>query len=235
MATGADGRPEGLTIDELADLVGMTVRNVRAHQARGLLPPPEMQGRVGYYGDGHVMQLVLVKLLQTRGMNLRGIQTLLGRGTGYAALVRELSREVREDAPTAPPPMRLQARSVSIMRGISPELPEDLAAAGVLELTADDGFTADPVTLATAAELVRIGVRLETMFELQLEVAGAARRFAEGFGHALREEDPAAPGSEVLSLLGQLSVSAFEAAMTREVERLQQAAADAAPPNSPPE
>ncbi len=38
-----------LTIDELAQRTG-TVRNVRAHQSRGLLPPPEVRGRTGYYG-----------------------------------------------------------------------------------------------------------------------------------------------------------------------------------------
>jgi DNA-binding transcriptional MerR regulator len=34
-----------LTIDELARRTGMTVRNVRAHQSRGLLPPPEAGAR----------------------------------------------------------------------------------------------------------------------------------------------------------------------------------------------
>ena len=29
-----------LTIDELAHETGMTARNIRAHQSRGLLPPP---------------------------------------------------------------------------------------------------------------------------------------------------------------------------------------------------
>ena len=30
----------------------MTVRNIRAHQSRGLLPPPQLRGRTGYYGAG---------------------------------------------------------------------------------------------------------------------------------------------------------------------------------------
>ena len=29
-----------MTIRELAERTGMTVRNIRAHQTRGLLPPP---------------------------------------------------------------------------------------------------------------------------------------------------------------------------------------------------
>ena len=42
MADDAD-----LTIDQLAQRTGMTVRNLRAHQSRGLLPPPDVQA-----GDG---------------------------------------------------------------------------------------------------------------------------------------------------------------------------------------
>ena len=36
-----------MTIDELARATGMTVRNIRAHQSRGLLPPPEVRARTG--------------------------------------------------------------------------------------------------------------------------------------------------------------------------------------------
>ena len=39
-----------LTIEQLAHETGMTVRNIRAHQSRGLLPPPEVRSRTGYYG-----------------------------------------------------------------------------------------------------------------------------------------------------------------------------------------
>jgi hypothetical protein len=50
-----------LTIDELAQRTGMTVRNVRAHQSRGLLPPPEVRGRTGFYGPEHVSRLELIR------------------------------------------------------------------------------------------------------------------------------------------------------------------------------
>src|ERR687885_631192 len=43
-----------MTIDQLAQAAGMTVRNVRAHQSRGLLPPPRLTGRTGYYGPEHL-------------------------------------------------------------------------------------------------------------------------------------------------------------------------------------
>ena len=49
-----------LTIDELARVVGMTERKVRAYAARGLLPLPRLIGRTGYYSTEHVEQLSLV-------------------------------------------------------------------------------------------------------------------------------------------------------------------------------
>ena len=66
-----------LTIEQLAAESGMSVRNIRAHQARGLLPPPEVRQRVGFYGPDHVARLRLITELQADGFNLKGIERLL--------------------------------------------------------------------------------------------------------------------------------------------------------------
>src|SRR2546428_10531477 len=66
-----------LTIDELAHRTGMTVRNIRAHQSRGLLPPPEVRARTGYYGTEHVARIELIRELQGEGFNLESIRRLL--------------------------------------------------------------------------------------------------------------------------------------------------------------
>ena len=68
-----------MTIDELARASGMTVRNIRAHQSRGLLPPPEVRARTGYYGPRHVERLRLIQELQGEGYNLAAIGHLLER------------------------------------------------------------------------------------------------------------------------------------------------------------
>ncbi len=73
-----------MTIDRLARKTGMTARNIRAHQSRGLLPPPEVRGRVGYYGPDHVARLELIKEMQADGFNLEAISKLLG-GAGARA------------------------------------------------------------------------------------------------------------------------------------------------------
>src|SRR3954467_15832179 len=76
----ADGDGESaneLTIDDLAREMGLSVRNVRWRQARGLLPPPEVRGRIGYYGPEHVNRLRLHLELQAESMKLEWMTRLL--------------------------------------------------------------------------------------------------------------------------------------------------------------
>src|SRR5919201_4891350 len=82
MATQAQG---ALTIDELARETGMTVRNIRSHATRGLLPPPEVRARTGYYGPEHVARLRLIQELQSNGYNLAAIKHLLSRTEAESA------------------------------------------------------------------------------------------------------------------------------------------------------
>src|SRR2546429_3106825 len=84
-----------MTIDELARRTGMTVRNIRAHQSRGLLPPPAVVGRTGYYGEDHAARLELIKEMQVDRFNLGAIGRLLegvgdssGDVLGFARAVR---------------------------------------------------------------------------------------------------------------------------------------------------
>lgn len=73
-----------LTIEELAAETGMTVRNIRSHRARGLLPAPEVRDRVGYYGPRHLARLRMIQELQADGFNLKGIERLLNQNVGAA-------------------------------------------------------------------------------------------------------------------------------------------------------
>jgi DNA-binding transcriptional MerR regulator len=74
---------ELMTIDELAQKTGLTTRNIRAYQSRGLLPPPEVRGRTGYYRDEHVARLELIHEMQADGFNLTAIKRLI-EGSGGA-------------------------------------------------------------------------------------------------------------------------------------------------------
>src|SRR5436189_6406428 len=92
---GADGGDASMTIDELARRTGMTVRNIRAHQSRGLVPPPEVRGRTGYYGDEHLARIELIKELQADGFNLEAIRRLLEGAGGSGSEVLSFPRARR--------------------------------------------------------------------------------------------------------------------------------------------
>src|SRR3954470_9101174 len=71
-------RAADLTVEQLAYETGMSVRNIRNHQSRGLLPPPEVRARTGYYGPDHVARLRLIQEMQAEGFKLSAISRLIG-------------------------------------------------------------------------------------------------------------------------------------------------------------
>ncbi|MFD0633895.1 MerR family transcriptional regulator [Catenulispora yoronensis] len=84
---------EEYRVDELARLSGMTVRNIREHQSRGLLPAPTVRGRVGFYGPEHLARLEQIKRLQADGFTLESIRRMLGGGAefmSFAAAVHQV-------------------------------------------------------------------------------------------------------------------------------------------------
>src|SRR3954462_2882040 len=91
----ADGAGASLTIDELARGTGMTVRNIRALQPRGLVPPPKVRGRTGCYGDEHLERIELIQELQADGSNLESIGKLFAGAGGSSSEVLNFSRTLR--------------------------------------------------------------------------------------------------------------------------------------------
>jgi DNA-binding transcriptional MerR regulator len=85
-----------LTIEQLASQAGVTVRNIRSHRARGLLPAPEVRDRVGYYGPQHLARLRTIQELQADGFNLKGIERLLGQNVGAAEQFLSFRRALDE-------------------------------------------------------------------------------------------------------------------------------------------
>ena len=83
----SDGAGATMTIEQLAARSGITVRNIRSHRSRGLLPPPEVRDRIGYYGPEHLNRLLLIKDLQGRA-----------RPEGDRAPARQQARLDRADA-----------------------------------------------------------------------------------------------------------------------------------------
>ncbi len=65
------------TIDELARISDSTVRNIRAYQDKGILPPPFKKGRVGLYTSGHLTRLRLITDLLEKGFSMSNIKEMI--------------------------------------------------------------------------------------------------------------------------------------------------------------
>jgi DNA-binding transcriptional MerR regulator len=173
-----------LTVDELAQRTGMTVRNIRAHQSRGLLPPPEVRGRTGYYGPEHVARIELIRELQADGFNLESIRRLLEGAGGSSEEVLRFTRALRapfeDEQPQIVPADELARRWGTT----DPKLLARAEKLGIVRPLGDGNFEEPSPRLARAsAELAALGVPPETA----LDVAAEIRRHAEGVAGAFVE------------------------------------------------
>ncbi len=182
---GDNGNPE-LTIDELARRSGMTVRNIRAHQSRGLLPPPEVRGRTGYYGVDHLDRLELIKELQADGFNLELIGKLLDSSGGSSSEVLNFTRAVRAPFIDEEPQVVSLADLGAQLQANSPALLDRALELGLIRPLGEDNFEiVSPRLMAAGAELVQLGIPLEKAIEVvarvRHDVENSAKTFAKLF------------------------------------------------------
>ena len=174
-----------MTIDELARESGVTSRNIRAYQTRGLLPSPRMEGRVGYYDHAHLARLKYIAGLQERGFSLAAIQALLDAWDEGRGLNDVLGFE---EALTAPWSDETPERvSVEWLLERFPEAVDDLGLVqravtlGLLR-EVDGGFEApSPRLVKIGAELVAAGVPLAAVLDEYERLVADADRIAERF------------------------------------------------------
>lgn len=162
-----------LTVDQLAAKVGMTVRNVRAYAARGLLPPPRLVGRTGYYGPDHVARLTLVRDLLAQGYTLAAVQKAVDGGgeSGSLTLHRALIAPWQPEQPQETDLATLAARAGTDDLAATEQIARTLAAMGVLELLDDDRVRVlDPALLEAGLRGVRLGLPSGALVAAQQQV-----------------------------------------------------------------
>jgi DNA-binding transcriptional MerR regulator len=84
----------GLTIEELAEQVGVSVRTVRFYIAQGLLPGPGSRGKSASYGEEHLVRLRLIRQLTEQHVPLAKIHAMLA-GISFEEAQALLMREER--------------------------------------------------------------------------------------------------------------------------------------------
>ena len=145
---------EALTVDELARATGMTVRNIRSHQSRGLLPPPEVRARTGYYGGEHVARLKLIQELQANGYNLAAIKHLLERSRGSAADALDFTRALLTPFESEPPEVVDAQELAERYGGRNPKLLARAQRLGLVRPLGDDRYEIPSPTVLRAGEAV---------------------------------------------------------------------------------
>ena len=181
-----DGLPERMTIDALAQRTGMTVRNIRAHQSRGLLQPPEIEGRTGYYGPEHVARVELISEMQADGFNLAAIKRLLedrpGSDSDMLGFKRALMAPWEEEEHELITADELFQRLGLDPENPSPERLERAIRMGFLVDLGEGRFEVPSPTLFRAAEELRaLGIDADTALDVLEEIDRGSRSIAHAF------------------------------------------------------
>lgn len=187
----AEDSPCQMTIELLAQASGMSVRNIRSHQARGLLAPPEVRARVGYYGPAHVAQLKLIRELQEEGFNLNGIKRLLDDTEGTAARLARFQRTIMAPLTVAPEIITLSelAERFRIERGAARDVLARAHRLGLLVPVDGDRYEVPaPGLLAAAEEVVRHGIPLQAAIAVIEELDRHSDEVARGFVRLFLQE-----------------------------------------------
>jgi DNA-binding transcriptional MerR regulator len=228
-----------MTIDELARDSGMTARNIRAHQSRGLLPPPVVRARTGYYGPEHMARIRLIQDMQAQGFNLKSIERLLDMGarSGSAGTL-EFQRSVLQPFVTEEPEV-VDATGLADTFGdpLDPKLVAKAEKNGLLRPIGQGAWEVpSPTMLRAGRELVELGIPLEHALavadSINRHTAAISKEFVKLFvkdvlepirdsgGEADGDLVAAAAAVERLRPLASGAVMAsFGLAMTRAVER----------------
>ena len=172
-----------LTIDELARETGMTARNIRAHQTRGLLPPPTVRGRTGFYGTDHVTRIELIRELQDEGFNLESVRRLLEDADGESDGLLRFTRAVREPfALETPEIVGVEELAEQFAPDAGPEILEQAVALGLLRPVGDGRFEQRSPRLGrAAAELSDLGVAPEAALRTAARLRAAAQDAAVAY------------------------------------------------------
>src|SRR5215217_6873122 len=182
-AAGSNGGDASMTIDELAHRTGMTVRNIRAHQSRGLVPPPEVRGRTGFYGDDHVSRIELIQELQADGFNLESIRKLLEGAGGSSSEVLNFSRTLRAPFEDEQPEIVDEQELVERWGGpLDARLMARTEKLGLLRDLGDGRYEIlSPRLQRAGLELAELGVPPAVALEVVSQVRTSARRVARVF------------------------------------------------------
>lgn len=172
------------TIDELAQSAQMTVRNVRAYQDKGLIPPPEIRGRTGIYSAAHLARLRVIGPLLARGYSLSNISELITaweKGHDLRQLLgleQALTSPWSEDVPVY---YELTELMGLFDRQMTPEVLARAVQLGLIQVDGARFKVPSPRLFNAGIELVKLGVPMLAL----LDILAGVRANVEAVANAL--------------------------------------------------
>ena len=232
-AGDAGDGPGRRTIDELAAAVGLTVRTVRFYASKGLLPPPHLVGRVGWYDDSHLARLTLVRDLQAAGFTLQAIEGFVARVPEDATAddIAVFHALLAPWVAAAPAEVTREELHELAGRRLDDDAFDDLVAAGSIEVADDGGVRVRPADLELGLQLIDLGVPRAMIERSRALIDAATGQLAEDLAALLRQhllrpylqgevpEEQRAALAGVIARLKPLTIQAVMAAMQSAVDR----------------
>lgn len=172
-------------IDDLARAAGISVRNVRVYQDRGLLPPPRKEGRTGWYNESHLSRLRLIIRMLERGYTFATISELL-LASQYGMSVEDIleSDEIRGPLGF----FRSKAKgTLGELRKIFGEQPSAASSTKEPESAAGDLLALDPRLREVAQTMLDSGIPLQKILERGQDVREDLRDVARIFVSTVTE------------------------------------------------
>lgn len=169
-------------VEQLATACEVSVDTVRYYQSRGLLPQPEREGRVAWYGDVHAERIRRIRELQRKGLTLAAIARVISGELGeadadLAAAVAEELGEAGTDAAA------LSLDDFAAASGVPASLIQAVEREGIRIGREVDGqirYTAGDIELVrTALRLLEFGLPLADLLGLARDADAAMRGLAD--------------------------------------------------------
>ncbi len=245
--TAERNAPAGLTIEDLAGETGMTARNIRAHQSRGLLQPPEVRSRTAHYSAEHVARIRLIQDMQAQGFNLKAIQRLLELGAaagseGALAFERAILTPFAAEQPEV---MTTEELTTAFGGRAEPKVLKRAERIGLIRPLGDDAWEVPaPALLRAGGKLAELGIPLSHGFAVGESIRKHTSAIAQEFVRLFVQDvlDPLRDGDQVserdlaearraveelrplaseavLASFGQVMTEAVERRLARELER----------------
>jgi DNA-binding transcriptional MerR regulator len=168
-------------VEQLAAACDVSVDTVRYYQSRGLLPQPDREGRVAWYGDAHAERIGRIRDLQRKGLTLAAIGRVVRGELGEAdADLAAAVAEARGDVPD--PADLLSLDGFADTSGVPASLIQAVEREGIRIGRRVDGemryTAADTELVRTALRLLEFGLPLGDLLELARDADGALRGLA---------------------------------------------------------